>query len=297
MSVRKAWRRVDGVLLLDKPTGMTSNSALQAARRLFSAAKAGHTGTLDPLASGLLPLCFGEATKFAADLLAADKTYETELQFGIRTASGDADGVVVERRPVAFGRLELEAALARFRGVIRQTPPMYSALKRDGRPLYELAREGLEVERAAREVTIHELCLLDFSADRCRLRVTCSKGTYVRSLAEDLGAALGCGAHLSALRRLGVGALRIADAATLEQLAALADDDRERWLLAPDSLLQSMPAVHLEAVEALRFVHGNPVSSSGLPGKCRVYGGARLLGVGERDDQGSLRPRRVVALL
>jgi tRNA pseudouridine55 synthase len=163
LSIRKTWRRVDGVLLLDKPTGMTSNSALQAARRLFSAAKGGHTGTLDPLASGLLPLCFGDATKFAVDLLAADKTYQADLLFGVTTDTGDADGSVVERRPVVFEPSELEPALARLRGPIRQIPPMYSALKRDGKPLYELARQGIEVEREARAVTIHELRLLDFS--------------------------------------------------------------------------------------------------------------------------------------
>ncbi|WP_313952096.1 tRNA pseudouridine(55) synthase TruB, partial [Accumulibacter sp.] len=288
MSIRKSWQRVDGVLLLDKPTGMTSNSALQAARRFFSAAKAGHTGTLDPLASGLLPLCFGAATKFAVDLLAADKTYETELQFGVRTDTGDADGVAIERRPVNFGLTEVAAALSPFRGPIRQVPPMYSALKRDGKPLYELARQGIEVEREAREVTIHELLLLDFSGDRCRLRVACSKGTYIRSLAEDLGHALGCGAHLTALRRVAVGALRVADAVTLDQLAAYSEDQRSCWLLAPDTLLQSLPAVHLDDEAALRFVHGNPVSSSCLPGKCRVYGQDRLLGLGEVDEQGSV---------
>ena len=295
LSIGKTWRRVDGVLLLDKPTGMTSNSALQAARRLFSAAKAGHTGTLDPLASGLLALCFGEATKFAVDLLAADKTYEAELQFGARTATGDVDGLVVERCPVNFRLADLEAALPRFRGTVRQIPPMYSALKRDGKPLYELARQGLEVDREAREVTIHELTLLDFSAGRCRLRVTCSKGTYIRSLAEDLGKALASLAHLTALRRLAAGPLAVSDAVTLEQLAALADEDRRCWLLAPDRLLQSLPPVYLDDADALRFVHGNPVRSSGLPGKCRVYGGHRLLGLGERNEQGSLRPRRIVA--
>ncbi|KFB72677.1 MAG: tRNA pseudouridine(55) synthase TruB [Candidatus Accumulibacter phosphatis] len=297
MTVRKSWRRVDGVLLLDKPAGMSSNSALQAARRLFSAAKAGHTGTLDPMASGLLPLCFGEATKFSVDLLAADKTYEAQLLFGVRTDTGDADGTVVMRSPVSFGRTELEAALTHFRGPIRQIPPMYSALKRDGRPLYELARQGIEVEREARAVTIHELLLLDFSGDRCRLRVACSKGTYIRSLAEDLGAALACGAHLTALRRLVVGPLQIADAVTLDQLAALAEEARGDCLLAPDALLQSLPAVYLDDVAGQRFRHGNSVTIAGLPGKCRVYAENRLLGLGELDDAGHLQPRRVLGAL
>jgi tRNA pseudouridine55 synthase len=286
---------VDGVLLLDKPTGMSSNSALQAARRLFSAAKAGHTGTLDPLASGLLPLCFGEATKFSVDLLAADKTYEAELLFGVRTDTGDADGTIVLRCPIDFGLAELEAVLPAFRGPIRQVPPMYSALKRDGRPLYELARQGIEVEREARAVVIHELRLLDFSGDRCHLRVACSKGTYIRTLAEDLGAALACAAHLTALRRVTVGPLQVSDAVTLDQLAALAEDERAAWLLAPDTLLQSLPAVYLEEEAGRRFSHGNPVYSDGGPGKCRVYAENRLLGLGEVDETGRLQPRRVLA--
>ena len=291
---KKTWQRVDGVLLLDKSTGMTSNSALQAARRFFSAAKAGHTGTLDPLASGLLPLCFGDATKFAVDLLAADKTYEADLLFGIRTDTGDADGTVIMRCPVDFGLCELEAALPSFAGRIRQIPPMYSALKRDGKPLYDLARQGIEVEREAREVTIHELCLIDFAADRCRLRITCSKGTYIRTLAEDLGHALRCTAHLTALRRTAVGSLRVAEAVTLDALAGLSEQDRAPWLQAPDILLQSLPAITLDDEAGRRFVHGNPVSLTAMPGKFRVYARNRLLGVGEVDDAGKLQPRRVV---
>lgn len=295
---KRSWQRVDGVLLLDKPSGMTSNSALQAARRLFSAAKAGHTGTLDPLATGLLPLCFGEATKFSADLLEADKTYEADLLFGVTTDTGDAEGSVLERHPVQFGASDLEAALEDFRGPISQIPPMYSALKRDGKPLYQLARQGIEVEREARAVTILELLLLDWSNDRCRLRVACTKGTYIRTLAEDIGKVLGCGAHLTALRRVAVGPLRIADALSLDQINALAEADRPRLLLAPDALLQSLPAVRLDAEATLRFAHGNPVNAGAsgamTPGKCRVYGENRLLGLGELDATGLLKPRRLV---
>jgi tRNA pseudouridine55 synthase len=291
---RKSWRRVDGVLLLDKPGGMTSNSALQAARRLYSAAKGGHTGTLDPLASGLLPVCFGAATKFSADLLAADKSYECELVFGVTTDTGDADGRVLARSPVGFSAGELERALQGFRGPIRQVPPMYSALKRAGRPLHELARQGIEVERTAREVCIHELRLEDFSGDHCRLLVRCSKGTYVRSLAMDLGAVLGCGAHLGALRRVAVGPLRVADALTLDVLAALPDEDRQSCLLPPDALLQSLPPVLLDEAAGERFLHGNRVGVSAAPGRCRVYAGSRLLGLGEVDAAGSLQPRRVL---
>lgn len=273
---------------------MTSNSALQAARRLFSAAKAGHTGTLDPLATGLLPLCFGEATKFSSDLLEADKTYEADLLFGVKTDTGDAEGDVLERLPVTFVREELESTLGRFRGPIRQIPPMYSALKRDGKPLYKLARQGIEVEREARAVVIHELSLLGLDADRCRLRVSCSKGTYIRTLAEDIGAALGCGAHLTALRRTVVGPLQISAAVTLDQLTALSDVERSAWLLAPDALLQSLPAVHLDAEAAARFSHGNPVSTQAVSGRVRVYAKDCLLGLGEADSDGKVQPRRLV---
>lgn len=294
--VKRRWQRVDGVLLLDKASGLTSNSALQGARRLFSAAKAGHTGTLDPLATGLLPLCFGEATKFSADLLNADKTYEADLLFGITTDTGDAQGAIVLQRPVAFVLSELETALTSFRGPISQIPPMYSALKRDGKPLYELARQGIEVERTARDVTIHELHLLGFSGDRCRLRVSCSKGTYIRTLAEDIGNILGCGAHLTALRRTVVGPLSIDDAVTLEHLTTLSEEERAACLLAPDALLQTLPAVHLSEDDTLKFSHGNPVCAQVAPGKCRVYGGNRLLGLGEADASGKVNPRRLVCV-
>ena len=282
--------------MLDKASGMTSNSALQSARRLFSAAKAGHTGTLDPLATGLLPLCFGEATKFSADLLGADKTYEAELMFGVTTDTGDSQGVALQHCDPTFGRHDLEAALQRFHGRISQMPPMYSALKRDGKPLYQLARQGIEVEREAREVTIRELLLIDFSGDRCRLRVSCSKGTYIRTLAEDIGKVLACGAHLTALRRTAVGSLRLADALTLDQLSALSEDERVACLLAPDSLLQTLPAIELDDASSQRFSHGNPVDAGSVlaPGKCRVYGRGRLLGLGEVDVSGVVQPRRLV---
>src|SRR5574343_735181 len=207
MQFKRTWKQVDGVLLLDKPLGMTSNDALQKARRLFSAAKGGHTGTLDPLATGLLPLCFGEATKFSADLLDADKTYEAVLKLGVTTDSGDAEGSVVATAEVNVDATQIADVLRQFTGDIQQIPPMHSALKRDGRPLYELARQGIEVEREARAVTIHRIDLLAFAGDRLQIRVACSKGTYIRVLAADIGQALGCGAHLAGLRRSGVGGL------------------------------------------------------------------------------------------
>lgn len=296
MQFKRAWKQVDGVLLLDKPLGLSSNDALQKARRLFSAAKGGHTGTLDPLASGLLPLCFGEATKFSADLLDADKTYEAAVQLGIATDSGDAEGVVTATLPVTAGESEVRALLPSFTGDILQVPPMHSAIKRDGRPLYELARKGIEIEREARPVRIHALELLEFAGDRLRLRVRCSKGTYIRVLAADLGAALGCGAHLVALRRTGVGDLDLAGSISLAELEALGEEGRAACLKPVDALLQSLPAVHLSGLAGRRFLHGNPVETGAAAGKCRVYIDGRLAGVGEAAADGYLAPRRLVQL-
>lgn len=292
---KKTWRRVDGVLLLDKAVGMSSNDALQKARRLFSAAKAGHTGTLDPLASGLLPLCFGEATKFAADLLDADKVYEASVKLGETTETGDAEGQVLQTRPVAVTQAQIDEVLARFRGEVSQVPPMYSALKKDGRPLYELARQGVVVERQARQITIQELSLLDWQGDILRLRVACSKGTYIRVLAEDIGEALGCGAHLTALRRTRVGALSLAGAVTLEALAEVAEDQRAPFLQPLDALMQSLPRVDLTAEEGERFTHGNPVDAGApVPGRVRVYVGSALAGLGEYRVGDRLWPKRLI---
>lgn len=296
MQKKRTWKQVDGVLLLDKPVGLSSNDALQKARRLFSAAKGGHTGTLDPLASGLLPLCFGEATKFSADLLDADKTYEATLKLGVTTDSGDAEGIVTATRPVAVIEADVRAALPRFTGDILQVPPMHSALKRDGRPLYELARQGIEVEREARPVTIHAIALLSFGGDSLSLRVKCSKGTYIRVLAADLGEALGCGAHLTALRRTGVGDLDLAGSVTLAALEAMAEDERPARLQPVDALLQSLPAVHLDGAAAQRFRHGNSAPLAGAPGKYRVYIDGRLAGVGEQGPDHQLQPKRLVQL-
>jgi tRNA pseudouridine55 synthase len=258
-------RALDGVLLLDKGLGLSSNDALVRAKRLFLAQKAGHTGTLDPLASGLLPLCFGEATKFSQDLLEADKTYEATMRLGVRTSTGDAEGEVLETRPVEVGVPDVEAALARFRGPISQVPPMHSALKRDGKPLYEYARAGQVVERAARDVTIHALELLSAALPDVTFRVTCSKGTYVRTLAEDIGAALGCGAHLVALRRTGVGALTLEHAVTLEALEAMDSATRDACLRPVDALLSTFPIVRLGVAEAKRFLQGQRLRLAELP--------------------------------
>jgi tRNA pseudouridine55 synthase len=295
--VKKTWKQVDGVLLLDKPIGFTSNDALQKARRLFSAAKGGHTGTLDPLATGLLPLCFGEATKFSADLLDADKTYEAVLKLGVTTDSGDAEGQVTATATVNTEKAAILKLLPQFTGDIQQIPPMHSALKRDGRPLYELARKGIEVEREARAVTIHAIDLLDFAGDTLTLRVACSKGTYIRVLAADIGAALGCGAHLTALRRTRVGDLDLQGAVTLTDLEALDEAGRMAFLKPVDALLHTLPIVSLEGEAAQRFSHGNPVDlPAGLSGKIRVYENGRLIGIGEPGAGDCLWPKRLVQL-
>ncbi|MDR1889249.1 MAG: tRNA pseudouridine(55) synthase TruB [Zoogloeaceae bacterium] len=298
MQKKQVWAKVDGVLLLDKAEGLTSNSALQKARRLFNAARAGHTGTLDPLATGLLPVCFGEATKFSADLLEADKSYEAEVHLGVTTRTGDREGQTTATAPVTCARADIEAALPRFTGDLLQVPPMYSALKKDGRALYTLARQGREVERAPRPVTIHALELLAWQTPVFTLRVRCSKGTYIRVLAEDLGKTLGCGAHLSALRRTRVGALDLDNAHTLAELEALAASADQgalsACLLPPDSLLSSLPALHLTDAAALRFTNGNPVSAPpDIQGEARVYGQAGLLGVGMVKADGLLWPKRI----
>jgi len=288
---------VDGVLLLDKPAGISSNTALQEARRLLGAAKAGHAGTLDPLASGLLPLLFGEATRFARFGLESDKTYLASVRLGVRTATGDAEGEVLDRQPVEVDDAGLSAALDRFRGPISQVPPMYSALKRDGKPLYELARAGLTVEREARAVTIHELVLEGREGDLLRLRVRCSKGTYVRQLAEDLGVALGTVAHLEALRRTAAGRYTLAQAVDLEQFRGLDGPAREACLLPVDSLLAALPVAGLGPDESLRFVQGQAVAAGAAPeGSCRVLNAeGALLGVGEAGADGKLRPVRLLS--
>jgi tRNA pseudouridine55 synthase len=290
-----AWRRIDGVLLLDKPAGMSSNAALQRVRRLFRAERAGHTGTLDPLATGLLPILLGDATKFGSELLDADKRYRATIALGVRTSTGDAEGEVIERHPVAVDRARIDVVLVRFVGAIAQIPPMHSALKRAGRPLYAYARAGETVERAPRTVTIHALRVEAFNADRLEIDVRCSKGTYIRTLAEDIGAALGCGAHLAALARTEVGSFRLADAHALAALEGALDADR--ILLPPDVLLGALPSIVLEVPAARRFAHGQPVVvAEGAPaGRLRAYDpGGTLLGVGERGADGQLRPRRLV---
>lgn len=290
-------RKVDGVLLLDKPAGLSSNIALQKAKRLFRAEKAGHTGTLDPFATGLLPLCLGEATKFSQFLLDADKIYLAQVKLGVRTSSGDPEGEVIAQRPVDIGESELLAALKGFMGEIEQVPPMHSALKHAGRPLYEYARKGVEIERKARRVVVHRLELESFSGDVCTLRVHSGKGFYVRALADDLGEALGCGAHLQGLRRTGVGPFRIEQAQTLEGLWALDDAERDRRLMPADIMVEALAPVSLDIEAAWQVGHGQSIWLPRLTvGElCRLYDpDGRFLGVGEVNQEGKLAPRRLV---
>jgi len=270
---RQPRRALHGVILLDKPLGWTSNDALQKAKGLLRALKGGHTGTLDPLATGLLPLCFGAATKFSQASLDADKRYRATLHLGQRTSTADREGEVIEQREVHVDLAAIERACQRFQGTIDQRPPMHSALKHQGRALYEYARDGIEVERPTRPVQIHRIDIVDWQCPLLVIDVICSKGTYIRTLAEDIGQALGCGAHLAALRRTGSGPLDLAQAVTIEQLGAMDEAAREARLLPADVLLSNWPEVRLPDDEAGRFLTGlrRRVSLADAPA-VRVYG-------------------------
>ena len=288
-------RRVDGVLLLDKSVGLSSNAALQQAKRLYRAEKAGHTGTLDPLASGLLPICFGEATKFAHMLLDADKTYVATVRLGTTTTTGDAEGEVIERREVSATRHSVEAVLQRFVGRISQVPPRYAALKFQGRKFYEYAREGVEIPRPAREIVVHSMTLDAWAPPDLELTVRCGKGTYIRVLAEDIGSALGCGAHLASLRRSGTGGLALDASLTIDALALLGEDEREARLLPADSLVASLPRIDLGADEAFRFARGQAIArASVVDGTYRVYAKDTFMGIARAIGE-SLQPQRLVA--
>jgi tRNA pseudouridine55 synthase len=288
-------RQVDGVLLLDKPLGLSSNAALQRAKRLYRANKAGHTGTLDPLATGLLPICFGEATKFANLLLDADKTYVATLRLGVTTTTGDAEGDMVDERPVKVGRDDIEAVLPRFRGRIAQVPPRFAALKRDGRNYYEYAREGVEIARESRPVEIHALEIVAWRRPEVDLTVRCGKGTYIRALAEDLGEALGCGAHLSALRRTAAGEFGLAAATTLDALETRTESDRDAALLPVDALVGRLARLDVDRVEAQRLTFGQALVHTDHPdGIVRVYAADAFAGIAEVRG-GILRARRMLA--
>jgi tRNA pseudouridine55 synthase len=287
-------RNVDGVLLLDKPSGISSNGALGRVKRLYNPAKAGHTGTLDPLASGLLPICLGAATRFAQFLLDAHKRYTATVRFGITTTTQDADGDVVESRAVTVERESLVATLERFAGRQMQLPPAHSALKHAGKPYYHYARQGIEIPRVEREVWIHRLDLVAWNAPDAILDVECSKGTYVRALAADLGEALGCGAHLTALRRTASGGFSIDDAVSLEKLEGLSEVERDSELLPMAVLVGHLPALPVSPDVGRRFLQGRAVPAGHTPpGPVAVFDGESLLGVADVAD-GVAQPRRVM---
>jgi tRNA pseudouridine55 synthase len=288
-------RNIHGILLLDKRLGISSNRALQEVKRLFNAKKAGHTGSLDPLATGLLPLCFGEATKVSGMMLDDNKRYQVTIQLGVKTDTGDLEGSIIETRPVpGFTIEDIKTILEKFTGAIDQIPPMYSALKQNGKKLYELAREGKTVERKARHITIFELKLLDTQKDSLELEVYCSKGTYIRSLAEDIGEELGCGATVKSLRRLQAGRFHIEQALSLEKLQELGEKQLLAALMAVDTPLQNLPAVHLNDQQAASTKQGQTVTlTEDLLGSVRMYHAAEFLGLGEMRLDGKLAPKKL----
>lgn len=292
---KRVKRPLDGVLLFDKPLELSSNTALQKVRRLFSAEKAGHTGTLDPLASGLLPICFGEATKFTIALLDADKCYRATIRLGLRTTTGDAEGEVIESRPVSVDKAQVLAVLATFMGETQQLPPMHSAIKHQGKPLYEYIRKGETVERELRPVFIRKLTLERQEGNELEFSVLCSKGTYVRTLAEDISEKLGCGGHLIALRRTGIGEFSLGDAHTLAQLEGMNDVQRDACLMPLDRLVQNLPSLELDEVQANRLAQGQRLGLSDThpDGKRRLYTAGRFIGLGELVG-GRLAPSRLL---
>jgi tRNA pseudouridine55 synthase len=297
LTARQPREQVDGVVLVDKPGGITSQTAVSIAKRLLNARKAGHTGTLDPMAGGLLPVCFGEATKFAQLLLDAGKSYDATVKLGVTTTTGDMEGEVVRSIPAVVEREAVAAALGRFRGAIEQVPPMHSALKHAGKPLYEYARAGVDVERKARAVNITRLELVSLQGDELRIAVSCSKGTYIRVLAAEIGEALGCGACLAGLTRTAAGPFQLAQAVGLDALEGMTAQERVARLLPPDVLVGSLTRVDLDADDARRLSRGQTVElkTEGMAGMVRLYGpGASFMGVGEVVAPRSLRPKRLL---
>ena len=299
--VKRKRRSVSGIIIFDKPYGVSSNGALQKVRWLLNSDKGGHTGSLDPLATGVLPLCFGEATKFSRYLLDADKVYEATMKLGATTDTGDAEGELLETKAVHVSAADIEAVLPQFRGEIEQIPPMYSALKKDGQPLYKLARAGITVERPPRKVTISQLELLSCEGEQARIRVACSKGTYIRTLVEDIGAVLGCGAHVAQLRRTEAGPFDLTHAVTLAELERLHEEGGAEALDAcmnpMDSGLLHFPRVSLTENSSFFWLNGQPVraQNSPLEGMVRVYNhNDEFIGVGEIDDDAMVAPKRLI---
>ncbi|MDP2246497.1 MAG: tRNA pseudouridine(55) synthase TruB [Nitrosomonadales bacterium] len=301
MQFKRVKRAIDGVLLLDKPLGLSSNQALQQVKRLYQAAKAGHTGSLDPLASGLLPICLGEATKFSHFLLDADKSYRALVKLGSTTTTGDVEGEVLSRSEVDVTQDQLRSTLKTFVGQIKQVPPMYSALKHQGKALYEYARDGVDIPRAARLITIFDIQLNKFEQEAhvFEIDVVCSKGTYIRTLAEDIGHALGCGAHLAGLRRLSSAHFRLENALTMEALEKMSVEERDNILLSADASIIDLPTVELDADSAYYLLQGQSIWKSGIniEGLFRIYReDGQFLGLGELDADGKVAPKRLLVM-
>ena len=299
MQFKRIKKNVNGVLLLDKPHGFSSNQALQKVKWLYSATKAGHTGTLDPLATGLLPICLGEATKFAQYVTDADKTYFATIKLGATTTTGDAEGEILTTAPVNVTPNQFAAACQQLIGQISQMPPMYSALKHQGKALYEYAREGVAIERQARLITIKNIVVENFALDTAQITVACSKGTYIRTLAEDIGAVLGCGAHLIGLRRTETAGYILENAVTIEQLETMSIEARTNLLLPVDSAIESLPKVVLNADAAFYITQGQAVWQSGKTsaGDLRLYDESnQFLGLGFLQDDGKIAPKRLVQI-
>ena len=297
MQKKSLKREIDGVFLLNKPLGFSSNQALKKIQWLFNAKKAGHTGTLDPMASGLLPICIGEATKFSHRLLEANKTYIATIQLGVTTTTGDQEGEIVSQKDVVLKPNQLQETLQKFTGDIMQIPPMFSALKFEGKPLYEYARQGIEIERKSRQVTIYDIALNKIEESAVILEVSCSKGTYIRTLAEDIGHALGCGAYLKGLERTQTGNFQLSDALTIEAIEAMSMASRENTLLPVDALLEGLSSIELTLTETEAIKKGQTIDFNGKNDKeLRLYGvSGQFLGVGQPDLQGRLFPKRLIA--
>ena len=297
MQKKSLRREIDGVFLLDKPLGFSSNQALKKIQWLFNAKKAGHTGTLDPMASGLLPICLGEATKFSHRLLDANKTYIATIQLGITTSTGDQEGEVVSEKEVVLNEAQLKDTLKKFIGDITQIPPMYSALKFEGKPLYEYAREGIEIERKSRQIKIYGIKLIEIEGSTITIEVLCSKGTYIRTLAEDIGQALGCGGHLKGLERTQTGNFQLSDALSIETLEAMSMASREKALLPVDALLEGLPSIKLTTAETDAIKKGQSIDFISKNDKeVRLYRpSGQFVGVGQSDLKGRLFPKRLIA--
>ena len=295
-------RNISGIVVLDKANGLSSNAALQEVKRLYEANKAGHAGSLDPLATGVLPVCLGEATKVSQFLLDSDKCYRARIKLGIRTDTGDSEGSIIERNAgISVSRKAIERALTKFKGEIEQVPPMHSAIKMNGVPLYKLARKGIVVEREPRLVTLYQVCLVEFVNSELELEISCSKGTYIRTIADDLGQELGCGAHVIELRRTQAGVFTEKDSISAEELALEKEKNRgldkiDQFLIPMDRAIQDLPEVNLPSITASHVKNGQAVLVRHLPknGLVRMYEDEQFIGIGSIDDDGKVAPRRLI---